>query len=167
MHSWRVFLLPYLERQDLFAAYRWDEPWDGPNNSKLHSVILRIFNCPSDGRQLGTTQTSYCTLVGPQTVFPHVGARSLDDISDGPDKTILLVEVRGSGIHWLEPRDISPAQYEALVRAATPKNHTRNHVDCGVVSYADGHVATLPDTVSPTDLRALMTIAGGEAVVPP
>ena len=167
MHSWRVFLLPYLERQDLFQAYRWDEPWDGPNNIKLHKVRIGIFNCPRDGKQRGTTLTSYLALVGPQTVFPHIGTRSLADITDGPDKTILLVEVHGFGIHWLEPRDISPAQYEALVRKASLKNFTRNHPGYGIVSYADGNVSMIPDTISPTDLQALMTIAGGEAVVPP
>ena len=167
MHSWRVFLLPYLERQDLFNAYRWDEPWDGPNNKKLHEVPMRIFSCPSDDRQLYKNKTSYLALVGPQTCFPHVGTRSLNDIADGPDKTILLVEVRGSGIHWLEPRDISPAQYEALVRKASPNHFLRNHPGYGFVSYADGNVSTIPDTISPTDLWALMTIAGGEAVVPP
>jgi hypothetical protein len=167
MHSWRVFLLPYFERQDLFNAYRWDEPWDGPNNKKMHNEIRSLFNCPSDLQQTGTRLTSYLALVGPGTAFPLAQSRSLNDITDGLDTTILIVEVRGSGIHWLEPRDISPAQYEVLVRAATPNNHTRNHVDCGLVSYADGTVTTIPDTVSSTDLQGLMTVSGGEAVTRP
>lgn len=167
MHSWRVFLLPYLERQDLFNAYRWDEPWNGPNNKKLHKEFRSLCNCPKDVHQTGTGLTSYLALVGPQTAFPHVGTRSLSDITDGPDKTILLVEVHNSGIHWLEPRDISPAQYEALIRKASPNHFPRNHPGYGIVSYADGTVSTIPDTISPSDLRALMTIADGEAVTPP
>ena len=35
MHSWRVLLLPYLDRSDLYKAYDFTEPWDGPNNRKL------------------------------------------------------------------------------------------------------------------------------------
>src|SRR5690606_28292508 len=27
MHSWRVLVLPYLEEQDLYAAYNFAEPW--------------------------------------------------------------------------------------------------------------------------------------------
>ena len=34
-YSWRVELLPYLEHKDLYDQYRFDEPWDGPNNRKL------------------------------------------------------------------------------------------------------------------------------------
>ena len=35
MHSWRVLLLPFLECEPLYRQYRFDEPWDGPNNRKL------------------------------------------------------------------------------------------------------------------------------------
>ena len=35
MHSWRVLILPFLEQKALYDQYRFDEPWDGPNNGKL------------------------------------------------------------------------------------------------------------------------------------
>src|SRR5437867_1183897 len=38
-HSWRVLLLPYLSEQPLYAAYNFDEPWDGPTNRLLASQI--------------------------------------------------------------------------------------------------------------------------------
>src|SRR6478735_1777869 len=41
MHSWRVLLLPYLEQKALHRQYRFDEPWDGPNNLKLHNTRLK------------------------------------------------------------------------------------------------------------------------------
>src|SRR6266704_588138 len=28
MHSWRVLILPYVDRSDIYAAYRFDEPWN-------------------------------------------------------------------------------------------------------------------------------------------
>jgi len=41
MHSWRVLVLPCLAKvlsdrklERLYASYRFDEPWDGPNNRK-------------------------------------------------------------------------------------------------------------------------------------
>ena len=36
-HSWRVLVLPFLgpELKQLYDRYRFDEPWNGPNNSKL------------------------------------------------------------------------------------------------------------------------------------
>src|SRR5438105_1376638 len=35
MHSWRVLILPYLERNDLYQQYDFNEPWNGPHNSRL------------------------------------------------------------------------------------------------------------------------------------
>jgi hypothetical protein len=35
MHSWRVLILPFLESSPLYDKYRFDEPWDGPNNRQL------------------------------------------------------------------------------------------------------------------------------------
>ena len=32
MHSWRVLILPYLDYDDLYKAYDFSEPWDGPKN---------------------------------------------------------------------------------------------------------------------------------------
>ncbi|MCI0357956.1 MAG: DUF1559 domain-containing protein [Planctomycetaceae bacterium] len=64
MHSWRVLILPFLEQQALYDLYRFDEPWDGPNNSQLAGTILKIFQCPSDGKG-SAGQTSYVAVVAP------------------------------------------------------------------------------------------------------
>src|SRR5437867_4482802 len=32
MHSWRVMILPYMERKGLYDKYDLNEPWNGPNN---------------------------------------------------------------------------------------------------------------------------------------
>ena len=43
MHSWRVLLLPYLDQLELYNAYRFDEPWDGPNNRLLADRMPRHY----------------------------------------------------------------------------------------------------------------------------
>ena len=43
MHSWRVLILPYLDRTILYKAYDFTEPWDGPNNKKLSATRSRAF----------------------------------------------------------------------------------------------------------------------------
>ncbi len=106
MHSWRVLMLPYLDRPDLYQAYRFDEPWDGPNNSKLHNLIVDVFNCPEDHGGKKSTETSYVAVVGPETLWPGDRAVRLDDVTDGLGNTLLVVEIANSGIHWLEPRDL-------------------------------------------------------------
>src|SRR5262249_42952585 len=39
MHSWRVLLLPFLDEAARYRKYRFDEPWDGPNNSELATSV--------------------------------------------------------------------------------------------------------------------------------
>src|SRR5262249_40592874 len=46
-HSWRVLLLEFLDHE-LYAKYRFDEPWDGPNNRKLESRMPSYYACPAD-----------------------------------------------------------------------------------------------------------------------
>ena len=45
-HSWRILILPWLEQQDIYDRYRFDEPWDGPNNRKLHAAADRVRQRP-------------------------------------------------------------------------------------------------------------------------
>ena len=35
MHSWRVLILPFIEKNPLYDAYDFEESWDGPNNKLL------------------------------------------------------------------------------------------------------------------------------------
>ncbi len=41
--SWRVLVLPYVERQDLYSKYHFDEPWDSENNKKLIPLMPKVF----------------------------------------------------------------------------------------------------------------------------
>ncbi|PQO32122.1 DUF1559 domain-containing protein [Bremerella cremea] len=46
MHSWRVLLLPELERTDLFNQYDFNQPWDSPHNLKLVDKMPHCFASP-------------------------------------------------------------------------------------------------------------------------
>lgn len=45
-HSWRVFLLPYLGQKELYNRYKFDEPWNGPNNKMLIAEMPDVFHDP-------------------------------------------------------------------------------------------------------------------------
>lgn len=108
MHSWRVLILPYLELGDVYEQYDFSQPWNSPDNMALarsHPEILDVFQCTYDGNR-DTGWTSYVAIVGQETVWP--GAKSLDGEEVFSDReAILLTEVKQSGIHWMEPRDLS------------------------------------------------------------
>lgn len=46
-HSWRVLLLPDLGYEELYARYRFDQPWDGPVNRQLADEVPTVYQCPA------------------------------------------------------------------------------------------------------------------------
>jgi hypothetical protein len=84
MHSWRVLLLKYLDKE-LYDAYDFDEPWDGPNNCKLLARIPHVYRCPNhrSAKTGGDTFTNYVALVGRNSVFDGPRAKSLSDVFIG------------------------------------------------------------------------------------
>ena len=175
-HSWRVLLLPHLGERPLYDQYRFEEPWDGENNRLLHHELPSDYPfhvCPlGDLEAASKGRTSYLAVVGPHTAWRGETAVSFDEVTDGIDQTILLVEVANSDVNWFEPRDLqwdemsfrindpdslspgSPHVQQYLVHADTP------YV---TVVMVDGHVKKLPVDTPPETLRALLTIDGGES----
>ncbi|MBN2022443.1 MAG: DUF1559 domain-containing protein [Pirellulales bacterium] len=173
MHSWRVLILPFLDQQALYDQYRFDEPWNGSHNRALAEAIVREYVCPSrpGGDQL---TTSYVAVTGSGTAWPGTRGMSVKGIRDGLSRTILVVEVADSGIHWMEPHD---ATIEEVLNAegrspAVPSSHHPFDGDYFVrPEMAVGHVLTADDGVhcllgrpSREDLAALLSPGGGESV---
>jgi hypothetical protein len=92
-HSWRILLLPYFEEVELnrmYEQYRFDEPWNGPNNRKLYDKVPSVYRCLSDGGN--ESETSYLAIVGPDTMWRGAQAIAIPEMSDGTSKTIAIVE---------------------------------------------------------------------------
>ncbi len=65
--SWRVLLLPYLERGELYNQFHLDEAWDSPHNRPLADKMPRVFQCPSG--ELSQGLTIYEVIVDPHSIF--------------------------------------------------------------------------------------------------
>lgn len=159
-------ILKELGRPDLAAAYRWDEPWDGPNNRLLHDQAIKILRCPSDS-QAPPHCTNYVAIVGPGTVFPGEQSVSASKITDDPSSTLLVVEVHNSGIGWFEPRDLHVAQMAPGINSKKGQGPSSAHQGGVNVAFVDGGVRFLTDDLPPEELRRMLTIAGGETVTVP
>jgi hypothetical protein len=164
MHSWRVLILPFIEQRQLYEKYRFDEPWDGPNNSKLHNEIVSVFCCPSRSDKQPRTETSYVVVVGSQTLWPGTKATKLSDVTDGTSNTIMAVEVANSGIHWMEPRDLHIVQMPLAINPPRGQGISSYHPNTAWAVFADGHTAALRTDTPPKTLHALLTAAGGEQI---
>jgi len=163
MHSWRVLILPFLEQGPLFDQYNFDEPWDSPENLVLADLMPDVFRCPSDVSS-GPLETSYAMIVGPGTLFDGVDPAGFRDILDGTSNTLLSVEAAGSGIHWMEPRDLDFEQLRLQINGPAGFG-IRSHHPRGVeAAMCDGSVHFLSNGLDPKVLERLITIADGEPV---
>ncbi len=163
MRSWRVAVLPFLEEDLTYDQYDFNEPWDGPNNQALQGARSVLYVCPSD-IPTGPFDTSYVMIVGEGTLggVPNEAVR-ISDITDGTSNTILAIEVAASGIHWLEPRDMTVE--EAVAYITDPAASASRHAHHGGVNvlFADGTVHFLPESIDPQTLRFLLTRDDGQA----
>ncbi|MCA9094238.1 MAG: hypothetical protein KDA68_12170 [Planctomycetaceae bacterium] len=177
-HSWRAILLlgAFPEHAAKFR-YRYDENWNSPFNSVLHETPYPYYHCPSDPAP--ENQTSYVAVVGSDTLFPGRSPRKLEEIvgtttqrmapdevkysGAGLSNTILFVEMHQSGIHWLEPRDISIEDALKGVNKGTPSISGYHSMTFGfrkgpLVVFADGRVQFLNSNIDPKVLRSLLEV---------
>ena len=158
MHSWRVLILPYLDQQALFDRYDMDEPWDGPNNSKLHDEIVECYRCPSSTSKQNCTD--YVLITGLGTGFEGDQTLPVGKITDGLSNTILATEIVNSKIHWMQPQDITQKHFLAITR---DNETTSNHHGCRNAVLFDGSTYGV-SRVDQDALRKLTLIDDGEVV---
>ena len=123
MHSWRVLILPCLDHPELYAEYRFDEPWDGPNNSKLADRMPLIYRCPSFGHPDNFTSeqfdrlSNYVCPTGPGTAFDGSNSVCFKDITGGTSNVILVAEVSQSSVHWMQPTDLPAVEAYGVLKS--------------------------------------------------
>jgi hypothetical protein len=167
LHSWRVLLLPFLDQQTLYNEYRFDEPWDGPHNTRLASRVGAIFNCATENRRHNrkqTPMTSYVAVVGPGTMWPADRPVSLEDVTDDLSSTLMVVEIANSTISWMEPRDLPLSQLAPRINGQPGPAISSVHRKCVQCLFADGSTRLLLETLPATTLSGLLTRNGGEPV---
>ncbi|MFT7643457.1 MAG: hypothetical protein ACI9G1_005222 [Pirellulaceae bacterium] len=106
-HSWRVLILPYLGYGRLHELYNFDEPWDGPNNRKLISLMPNVYRCPGPAGTAATSSPNYFAVVGQNTAWPGARGAKMSEFPDGTSNTILLIESSNPQVAWTEPTDFS------------------------------------------------------------
>ena len=155
LYSGRVLLLPFMEQSALYDQFDKTQAWDSPANSAISQTTILTFTDPSGGTQT-PGRTDYLFVTGRGTIFEGDRATKISEVTDGLSNTVIIVEVRNSGVNWAEPRDLAIEQPMALPAG--------NHPGGNVVGLGDGSVRFLSKTVSQSDVRGAATMAGGEVV---
>ena len=115
-------------KKALFSQYRFDEPWNGPHNSKLADRIPAVYRCPSfvkyhQRHNLETEQTkhltNYVVVTAGDAIFNGNRPTAIRDIKDGTSNTLILAETRHHLVHWMEPDDVSENELVFDLQSAT------------------------------------------------
>lgn len=162
MHSWRVLILPYIEELELYRKYRFDEPWDGPNNSTLATVDVPIFRSPLHKTSPG--HTSYSVVVSVNSAMRSNLGCKISDVVDGTSKTVTVVESQ-CDVPWTQPEAFSVDDLLASLRGDASRHGTsqsklrRRNLN---VAYLDGRACQIGGGGTREAYASLFSIDGNE-----
>lgn len=153
-YSWRVALLPYLEQQNLYDQYKFDEPWDSPANLKIAQVAVPFY-CSEGG---GSNASTIYLVTGKNTAFePDGRGVGFAQIRDGMSNTAMLVQAKRD-IPWSKPEDI-----ELPATGELPKFGGIQE-DGYIVGVFDGSVQFIDAPMTDATVRAMFSPSGGEVI---
>lgn len=116
--SWRVAILPYLESDNLYKQFHFDEPWDSEHNKKLIPLMPKCYSCPG-APDPGSGKTYLQVFVAPEKpanmnkqkfapIFqygkPGITLGQLT-VQDGTSNTFMIAE-SANAVIWTKPEDM-------------------------------------------------------------
>ncbi len=149
--SWRVAILPFIEQNELYEQYRFDEPWDSEHNSTLLDKMPAIYRSPLAQDDQSKSHTHYLGFATEQGGLGTGHGVPLQDFTDGTSYTVLLVEAQPA-VPWTKPEDLNDTNVPFIPGQPL------------VLLMADGFVHTW-DASKPSDIekfRKALTRNAGE-----
>lgn len=179
-HSWRIFLLPYIEQAELYNQYKFDEPWNGPNNKKLLDKMPTVYADPIHGENKDF-YTHYVAITGDGMAFSAEGAEfdgkelgtaltsgmAIRNFTDGTSNTLLIGPVGPDRkIPWMKPEDIIVDDKfpELGKKGSFALPFKTDKGNAGPFLRCDGSVAGILDSIDKDTFRSLLTLNGGEVI---
>lgn len=151
--SWRVHLLPFLGRQDVYDRFNLEEPWDSPTNRPLVDQMPNVYRPANGGVASGKTRL--LAVTGQGTMFEGEKGRGIREVTDGTANTIMVVQVAPeNAVYWTQPDD-----WELGSNATQGLNDGSGSFQA---LFVDGSTKTLSSQASDSQLRGFFTRAGAE-----
>jgi hypothetical protein len=160
MLSWRVYILPFVDEQELYKSFHLEEPWDSEHNKALIARMPVVYHNPNLP-QAAEGKTNYLAVVGDKAAVRPKEGTAIADFTDGTSNTILAVEANADrAVIWTKPDDWSPDNKDPLAGLVGFRP------GFFLALFADGRVQAVSVKTEPNVLKALFTRNGGE-VIPP
>jgi hypothetical protein len=152
--SWRVQILPELGYPELRSRFK-HEAWDSSHNKLLLDYIPPEYQSP----ERFDVKTNYLAVTGRGTVFPDLEGVYLNEIKDGAENSLAVVEVDDKyALEWTRPADHVPAFDLPTDKLGGLRG------EGSFALLASGRVVLLAKDMPPSRLAALFTATGGEPV---
>lgn len=164
-HSWRLVLMTSTrDYGDWLFSVDMREPWDAPcNRSAVRTTKYLPFFPADDVSASAPRNTQFVAVVGDETAFPPNGERTLADVVDGLENTVVVMEWPEAEIVWCEPRDLRFSKLEEDLMGSTGVRPDEALVGRSLL-FADGSVYRVANPMALDTFKALLTVSGGEKV---
>ena len=154
MHSWRVLILPLLKNKRCIKKYNFNEPWNGPNNSKLARPDAGSLSLPKparcDARRFARDELFRSGRTGNCVSRSALGAR-LRMWRTVQRTRLWSSRPADSNANWMDPRDVTFDEAVELLTTKPRSGHmsvsdgffttTYYETSARNVAFCDGHVA--------------------------
>jgi len=165
--SWRVNILPYIEQDNMYRQLDMTKAWDDPRNAKVLEKMPDLFRV--FGREAPKGKTYLQMPFSPKFVpagkvvpcgspFLVPGRRTtMADIADGLSNTFMVVEA-ADAVNWAKPDDML---FDPKIAPKVGEQGRKWFY----ALFGDGSVRIIRrDKLTDNDLKAFLTIDGGEPV---
>lgn len=178
--SWRSRVYPTFMEQ-LPRLYDESSAWDSDTNSRLINGtpismpagkgggeitvaldrVPQCFKCPKYKKANGV---NYVVITGSGTAFPESNSTKLSQFTDGPENTLLVVESVNCTPEWTEPLDLDINVMDFTINSRKGPSISSLHPTGALVCFADMEVYCITPRIGEAELRAIISINGGENV---
>jgi hypothetical protein len=156
LSSWRFQILSHVGL-DCNCPPDWRKPWNTKRNLRFAEEATSLFCFAEEKTPVNRRQeTNVMAIVGADTAFDVTRQVRFHAL---PEHMIILCEVCDSGIHWMQPGDLSLDMLQKANRTAVPR--LGGTVAGGfLVAFSDGEVWLLAHRTPREVLTKMGTISG-------